>query len=103
MSGALELQSLEPLLDVGGRELEMIGRHMAVGACPPVAAQAVELSVGKRAEAARDAGAGLAATGVTVTVSLGAELGVRRQERQVGGAGGDHQRRKEHEPAGDQQ
>ena len=55
------LQELEPRLDVGRRQLEVVGRHVAVGAGAAVAAQAIQLPVEERAQAARDGVAGLAA------------------------------------------
>ena len=51
---AAPLEQLKSRLRARGRELETVARHVAVGARPSVAAQAMEAPVHERAEPARD-------------------------------------------------
>ena len=67
---APDLQALEPGLGVGGRELEMVRRHMTVGAGAPVRAQALQVTVEERLASAFDRAAGLAAAAVSFTVRI---------------------------------
>jgi hypothetical protein len=61
MEPAQPLEELEAPLDVHRRELEAVGRHVAVGAGPSVARQAVRAAVEEVEEATRDRVAGLPA------------------------------------------
>ena len=58
---AAQFEKPEPRLDIGGRELEMVRRHVAVGAGAPVRAQTIELAVEERAMAPDDGVARFAA------------------------------------------
>ena len=73
------LEELEPRLDARRRQLELVGRHVAVGARAPVRAQPVQAAVEERAEAADDGVARLAAAvGVLRRSTRGAGLRRRR-------------------------
>lgn len=73
------LEELEPRLDVGGRALEIVRRHVAVHARAAVCAQAIQPPVEERPEAAQDRVAGLAAAEVSLKARFGAGVRVRRQ------------------------
>ncbi len=98
-----ELQKPVPRVDAGRRQLEMVGRHVAVGARAPVPRQAVRPAIEERKQASDDGVAGF-------TTAVGGRLqrpdaGLRRWSdvRERGAAGGDRQRGKDDETAGDQQ
>ena len=68
------LEELEPRLDAGGRELEIVRRHVAVGARAPVRAQSSSLRSKNARRPRSDGVAGLAAA----VVRLAARLRARR-------------------------
>ena len=102
MPHAPDLQSLEPLFHGGRRELEVVIRHVTVGARAAVADQSIRLPVEEGAEAARDRVTGLAAAVVAVVFRFEAGRPALRQQRRLDRAGSQQQGCRHDEEARDQ-
>ena len=99
---APQLQEPEPRLDAGRRQLEVIRRHVTVGARTSIPDQSARLAIEERQQAANDSIAGLAIA-VARALCQGDDILPGLREREYGTTGFDHQRRKHDETAGDEQ